>query len=168
ANSAASSVMEFERGGVFGCFVGLDTDSKFKIGGWSMGNVAYEFYHQGNVVVDGNGYLKKASPVVKVAGDGSAELNAESAGVTVERLDTGVYRISGVLGFNSDAGWGGIDGGIEIPVDKNKLPLLWIDYQIEADGSILLKTYHRTHPTAPRFARNEIDGINDGDPVDIP
>lgn len=168
ANNAASAVMAYERGGQFGCLVGLDTDNRFKIGGWSMGAVAYEFYHQGNTVIDGNGYLKKASPVVKVAGDGSAELNAESAGVDVERIDTGVYRISGVLGFNSDPAWGGIDGGIEIPLDRNKQPLLWVDYKIEPDGSILLTTYHRTHPTAPRFARNEIDGINDGDPVDIP
>ncbi|WP_446651726.1 phage tail fiber protein, partial [Atlantibacter hermannii] len=71
-------------------------------------------------------------------------------------------------GFNSDAGWGGVDGGIELPTDKNKLPLVWVDYEVEADGSILLKTYHRTHLTAPRFARNEIDGVSDGDPVDIP
>ncbi|MGT2397447.1 phage tail fiber protein, partial [Enterobacter roggenkampii] len=28
--------------------------------------------------------------------------------------------------------------------------------------------YHRTHSDAPAFARNEQDGINDGDPVDIP
>ncbi|WP_312817042.1 phage tail fiber protein [Atlantibacter subterraneus] len=168
ANNAASAVIAYERGGQFGCLVGLDTDNRFKIGGWSMGAVAYEFYHQGNTVVDGNGYLKKASPVVKVFGDGSAGLNAESAGVTVERISTGVYRVSGVLGFNSDPAWGGIDGGIEIPLDRNKQPLLWVDYEIEAEGSILLKTYHRTHPTAPRFARNEIDGVSDGDPIDIP
>ena len=168
ANNAASAVIAYERGGQFGCLVGLDTDNRFKIGGWSMGNVAYEFYHQGNVVVDGNGYLKKASPVVKVAGDGSAELNAESAGVDVQRIRTGVYRISGVLGFNSDPAWGGIDGGIEIPLDRNKQPLLWVDYEIEAEGSILLKTFHRTHPSAPAFARNEIDGVSDGDAIDIP
>ena len=178
ANNAASAVMAYERGGQFGCLVGLDTDNRFKIGGWSMGAVAYEFYHQGNTVVDGNGYLKKASPVVKVAGDGSAELNAESAGVDVQRIRTGVYRISGVLGFNSDPAWGGIDGGIEIPLDRNKQPLLWVDYKIEPDGSILLKTYHRTHPTAPPFARNligqkddkgnVIETVKDGDPVDIP
>ncbi|WP_313481521.1 pyocin knob domain-containing protein [Atlantibacter hermannii] len=168
ANNAASAVVEFERGGQYGCFIGLDTDNKFKIGGWSMGNVAYEFYHQGNTVVDGNGYLKKASPVIKVAGDGSAELNAESAGVKVERISTGVYRVSGVMGFNSDPAWGGIDGGIEVPTDKNKLPLVWVDYEVESDGSILLKTFHRTHVAAPPFARNEIDGVNDGDPVDIP
>lgn len=168
ANNAASAVVEFERGGQYGCFIGLDTDNKFKIGGWSMGNVAYEFYHQGNTVVDGNGYLKKASPVIKVAGDGNAELNAESAGVKVERISTGVYRVSGVMGFNSDPAWGGIDGGIEVPTDKNKLPLVWVDYEVESDGSILLKTFHRTHVAAPPFARNEIDGVNDGDPVDIP
>ncbi len=36
------------------------------------------------------------------------------------------------------------------------------------DGSILVKTYRRTHPNAPKFARNEIDGYSDGDPIDIP
>ena len=34
--------------------------------------------------------------------------------------------------------------------------------------SILVKTYHRTHPNAPVFARNEIEGLADGDPIDIP
>ncbi|MGS6237429.1 phage tail fiber protein, partial [Enterobacter intestinihominis] len=29
-------------------------------------------------------------------------------------------------------------------------------------------TYHRTHPDAPAFARNERDGLADGDPVDNP
>ena len=178
AVNAASAVIAYERGGQFGCLVGLDTDNKFKIGGWSMGGVAYEFYHQGNTVVDGNGYLKKASPVVKVSGDGRAVLNAESEGVEVERTGTGVYRISGVLGFNSDPAWGGIDGGIEIPLDRNKQPLLWVDYKIESDGSILLKTYHRTHTSAPEFARNLIgykpdddtfiETIKEGEPVDIP
>ena len=178
AVNAASAVIAYERGGQFGCLVGLDTDNKFKIGGWSMGGVAYEFYHQGNTVVDGNGYLKKASPVVKVSGDGRAVLNAESEGVEVERTGTGVYRISGVLGFSSDPAWGGIDGGIEIPLDRNKQPLLWVDYKVESDGSILLKTYHRTHPSAPEFARNLIgyasdnetfiETVKDGEPVDIP
>ncbi|HEK0622949.1 hypothetical protein [Proteus mirabilis] len=36
------------------------------------------------------------------------------------------------------------------------------------DGSILVRTYHRTHPNAPKFARNDIDGYKDGDPIDIP
>ncbi|WP_368940275.1 hypothetical protein [Proteus mirabilis] len=36
------------------------------------------------------------------------------------------------------------------------------------DGSILVRTYHRTHSNAPKFARNDIDGYNDSDPIDIP
>ncbi|MEH4799201.1 pyocin knob domain-containing protein [Atlantibacter hermannii] len=169
ANNSASAAMSFFRDGVYGVCFGLDAlNNQFSFGGYSAGAVSYRFWTEQNTVVDGNGFIKKASPVVKVAGDGSAELNAESAGVTVERLDKGVYRISGVLGFNSDAGWGGVDGGIELPTDKNKLPLVWVDYEVGPDGSILLKTFHRTHPGAPKFARNEINDVADGDPVDIP
>ncbi|UTJ46102.1 phage tail protein [Atlantibacter subterranea] len=168
-NVSASAAMSFFRDGVYGVCFGLDaTTNQFSFGGYSAGANSYRFWTEQNTVVDGNGFIKRASPVVKVYSDGSAELNAESAGVMVERLDTGVYRVSGVLGFNSDAGWGGVDGGIELPTDKNKLPLVWVDYEIEADGSILLKTFHRTHPTAPVFARNEIDGFSDGDAIDIP
>ncbi|MDF7390352.1 hypothetical protein NFF72_16610 [Proteus mirabilis] len=36
------------------------------------------------------------------------------------------------------------------------------------DGSIFVRTYHRTHSNAPKFARNDIDGYNDSDPIDIP
>ncbi|EPG6064457.1 MULTISPECIES: hypothetical protein [Proteus] len=36
------------------------------------------------------------------------------------------------------------------------------------DGSILVRTYHRTHPNAPKFTRNDIDGYKDGDLIDIP
>ncbi|ENT5052672.1 hypothetical protein ACFO7G_003573 [Salmonella enterica] len=35
-------------------------------------------------------------------------------------------------------------------------------------ATVLVKTYHRTHSDAPFFARNEIDGLTNGDPVDIP
>ncbi|MEY0940001.1 hypothetical protein AB7147_17020, partial [Proteus mirabilis] len=65
-------------------------------------------------------------------------------------------------------GWGGVDGGIEIPLDVNKQPLIWVDSKVMEDGSILVRTYHRTHPNAPKFANNKIDGYKDGDPIDIP
>jgi hypothetical protein len=120
-----------------------------------------------SVTVDGNGFIKKASPIVNIFGDGSAETNEESEGVTVQRVDKGVYLIEGCMGLNSDAAWGGIDGGFEIPTDRNKQPLIWLDFEVNADGSVFVKTYHRTHPEAPAFARNELQGVSDGDPVDI-
>ncbi|PVL79137.1 phage tail fiber protein, partial [Salmonella enterica] len=60
------------------------------------------------------------------------------------------------------------DGGFDIPLDINKQPRIWLDYEVNTDGSILVKTYHRTHPQSPEFARNEIDNLTNGDPIDIP
>ena len=132
------------------------------VGAWK------EVWHSGNTTVDANGFIKKASPIVKLFGDGTSELNNESQSVTTERISEGVYRVSGTLGFNSDAEWGGIDGGIEIPTDRNKLPLVWVDYEVEQSGDLLIKTFHRANLSAPTFAQNTISGYKDGDPIDVP
>ncbi|HAT3455747.1 TPA: phage tail protein [Citrobacter freundii] len=131
-----------------------------------------------NAITDTNGFYKTSSPIIKIWGDGTAELNNESEGATVVRVDTGVYKVSGVLGFNSSPEWGGADGGYSVPQNGNGLPLLWLDFEIAPDGDITIRTYHRTHSNAPEFARNLIgikhdDGsftetVKDGDPVDIP
>ncbi|WP_318622704.1 phage tail fiber protein [Proteus mirabilis] len=122
----------------------------------------------GNTTTDPQGFIKKASPIIDINPDGTFTTNDESEGAAVTRVAQGEYLIEGVLGFNSDAGWGGVDGGIEIPLDVNKQPLIWVGSKVMEDGSILVKTYHRTHPNAPKFARNDIDGYKDGDPIDIP
>ncbi|MCO8050674.1 hypothetical protein NI531_08020, partial [Proteus penneri] len=136
------------------------------------GNATSEYVHNlwtdRNTTVDSNGFIKRASPIIDINSDGRFTTNDESEGATVTRVAQGEYLIEGVLGFNADAGWGGVDGGIEIPLDVNKQPLIWVDSEVNEDGSILVKTYHRTHPNAPEFANNEIDGFNDGDPIDIP
>ncbi|WP_447879926.1 phage tail fiber protein [Serratia fonticola] len=125
-------------------------------------------WHSTNTTVDANGFIKKASPIVKLFADGSSELNGESQGVTTERVSEGVYRVSGTLGFNSDAEWGGVDGGIEIPTDRNKLPLVWVDYEVDETGDLLIKTFHRVNSTAPKFAQNVKTGYKEGQPIDIP
>lgn len=125
-------------------------------------------YTTANTTVASDGSIKAASPVVKVFTDGAYQTNDESEGCTVTRLAIGEYLIEGCEGLNSDAAWGGIDGGFDIPTDRNKQPLIWLDYEVFADGSVLVKTYHRTHPAAPEFARNELQDISDGDPIDIP
>lgn len=131
-----------------------------------------------NAITDTNGFYKTSSPIIKIWGDGTVELNNESEGATVVRVDTGVYKVSGVLGFNSSPEWGGADGGYSVPQNGNGLPLLWLDFEIAPDGDITIRTYHRTHSNAPEFARNLIgikhdDGsftetVKDGEPVDIP
>nr|DAL28673.1 MAG TPA_asm: tail protein [Bacteriophage sp.] len=125
-------------------------------------------YTTGNTTRASDGTLKAASPIVKIFHDGSYETNAESVGVTVTRLEVGRYLINGCEGLNSDAAWGGWDGGFDIPTDRNKQPLIWLDYEVNADGSVLVKTFHREHPATPAFAMNILEGVSDGDPVDIP
>ncbi|HED3693402.1 TPA: phage tail protein, partial [Citrobacter freundii] len=144
---------------------------------WYYEAPAY-FWHTRNTITDGNGFIKKASPVLKLFSDGTSECTTEAEGCVSERIDTGQYLITGCMGLNADAAWGGIDGGFEIPVDRNKQPRIWLDYIVNADGSVLVRTYHRVHPSAPPFAQNrigntDIDGVftetvADGEPVDIP
>lgn len=135
----------------------------------TSGNSTFNMlYGTANTIRASDGTLKAASPVVKLFSDGSYQINDESEGVKVTRLNAGQYLIEGCQALNSDAAWGGMDGGFDIPTDRNKQPLIWLDYEVNADGSVLVKTYHRTHPDAPAFARNELDGLSDGDPVDIP
>ncbi|MCK2069081.1 hypothetical protein J3L26_24605 [Enterobacter hormaechei] len=103
-----------------------------------------EMYTTANTTKASDGSLKAASPVIKLLSDGTYQTNDESEGCTVNRLATGEYLIEGCQGLNS------------------------LDYEVYADGSVLVKTYHRTHPDAPAFARNELEGVGDGDPIDIP
>jgi hypothetical protein len=47
-NAGAAAFMAFHRINRFAAYLGIDTDDKLKVGGWSMGANAYEIYHQGN------------------------------------------------------------------------------------------------------------------------
>ncbi|MBD1228401.1 hypothetical protein [Xenorhabdus griffiniae] len=134
---------------------------------WGKWDDKIEFITTKNITVV-DGYLKSASPIIKITDTGAFETNDESEGAIVERLSEGVYLIKNVLGFNADAAWGGVDGGVEIPLCKNKLPLIWVNYTVLPDGSIKIMTYHREHSDAPVFARNVREGYADGDPIDIP
>lgn len=55
--ATSSATMTFIRDGLFGCYFGLDTDSKLKVGGWSYGNAAFKVLHEGENVYTFNGGL---------------------------------------------------------------------------------------------------------------
>ena len=131
-------------------------------------STTHTLYSTQNTTKASDGTLKAASPVIKVFSDGAYQTNDESEGCTVTRMKTGEYLIEGCMGMNSDAEWGGIDGGFDIPKDRNGQALIWLAYEVNADGSVLVKTFHREYPTAPAFARNSREGYADGDPADIP
>lgn len=138
-----------------------------------------EFYSNKNTVKDANGNLKAASPVIKVYSD-HVELNDESEGVELEKLGTGRYKLKGTLGMNSDASWGGYNGGLVAPLGINGLELLWVDYKVLPDGDIIIETNYRKHSdlpppvllkrliTYPEFMDENGDELESYAPVDIP
>lgn len=157
---------------------GIGGSISYQIGGRSNASDAFStlldvrpgqiVYTSQNTTKASDGTLKAASPIIKLFSDGRAKTNDESEGCCVTRRGVGEYLIEGCMGLNADAVWGGIDGGFDIPTDRNKQPLIWLDYEVNPDGSVLVKTYHRTYPDAPVFARNEREGFAGGDPIDIP
>jgi hypothetical protein len=46
--------------------------------------------------------------------------------------------------------------------------LVWVDYEVDETGDLLIKTFHRINSTAPKFAQNIVTGYKEGAPIDIP
>ena len=100
---------------------------------WSIN----EFLVKGiNTWVDGNGFVKSASPIVKLFAD-KIELNdeAQRQNVEFEKLGVGDYLIKGSSGFAQE-GW-----YIETPKDANGNLLVAVVYEQLANGDISVKTY---------------------------
>ncbi|PZO93367.1 MAG: phage tail protein [Acinetobacter johnsonii] len=89
-----------------------------------------------NTTVDANGFLKSASPIVKVFAE-KIELNEEAGqqNISFEKLDVGNYLIKGSSGFAQE-GW-----YIETPKDANGNLLVAVVYEQLANGDISVKTY---------------------------
>lgn len=109
-------------------------------------------WSSGNTTVDANGFIKKASPIVrlssateKMADDyldgftlsGCVALNAEAEGVSAERVSVGVYKVTGALGF-AEEGW-----TIEVPQDVNGNRLCFVETATDSDGVITVKISKR-------------------------
>lgn len=89
-----------------------------------------------NTAVDANGFIKAASPIVKLFAD-KIELNndAQQQNIEFEKLGTGDYLIKGSSGFSQD-GW-----YIETPKDANGNLLVAVVYEQLENGDISVKTY---------------------------
>ncbi|EHU3217879.1 phage tail protein [Acinetobacter baumannii] len=111
-----------------------------------------------NTTVDANGFVKAASPIVKLYAN-SIELNDEAKNqpISFEKLDVGDYLIKGSLGFAKE-GW-----YIEMPKDANGNVLVAVSYEQLEDGDISVKTYKKKFDIATSSIIPDFDN-----PVDIP
>ena len=89
-----------------------------------------------NAWVDANGFVKAASPIVKLFAE-KIELNdeAKQQEITFEKLGVGDYLIKGSTGFAQE-GW-----YVETPKDANGNLLVALVYEQLVNGDISVKTY---------------------------
>ena len=115
-------------------------------------------WHTLNTTVDSNGFIKAASPIVKLFAD-KIECNDEAnlQPVTFEKLGVGNYLVKGSTGFAQD-GW-----YVEMPKDANGNALVAVFYKQLANNDISVKTY------AKMFDEETGDIVaNTAKPRDIP
>ena len=96
----------------------------------------YDIRTEKNTTVDGNGFIKNASPIVKLFAD-RIELNdeAKQQNIEFEKLGIGDYLIKNSSGFAQE-GW-----YVETPKDANGNLLVAVVYEQLENGDISVKAY---------------------------
>ncbi|MBJ8503587.1 hypothetical protein I6M96_01050 [Acinetobacter seifertii] len=113
--------------------------------------------NSGNTTTDANGFIKAASPVVRLFSN-KIEPNQEAAeqSLSFEKLGVGHYLIKGSSGFANDGWW------IEIPTDTHGNKICAVEYQTLENGDLEIKTFKKT-------LNDEGDIVANLDaPIDIP
>lgn len=65
--TAGAAFISFHRPSAFAANLGIDTDNKWKVGGWSMGAVSYEIWHAGNFIA-GTNYIAPTGSIASATG----------------------------------------------------------------------------------------------------
>lgn len=134
-----------------------------------------------NTMVDSNGFIKKASPVIQLGSTGIEKtMHPEIAAAKFERLGAGHYLLRQVPLLSRD-GW-----YIETPKDRNGNVYFTLDYEeCEQDQTLTIRTYEPDYSTGPaingkaldilpdrfvslRFAEEPSPALQDCDPVEYP
>ncbi|MBR7681718.1 hypothetical protein [Acinetobacter nosocomialis] len=132
-----------------------------KAAGWTDGSsdfaAKYFFRTSSNTTVDANGFLKNASPVVKLFAD-KIEPNEEAAEqpLSFEKLGIGHYLVKGSSGFAKEGWW------IEIPTDTHGNKICAVEYQTLENGDLEIKTFKKKMNDEGNIVAN-LDA-----PIDIP
>ncbi|MEW0951686.1 hypothetical protein [Acinetobacter baumannii] len=110
-----------------------------------------------NTTVDANGFIKSASPVVKLFAD-KIEPNEEAAEqpLSFEKPGIGHYLVKGSSGFAKEGWW------IEIPTDTHGNKICAVEYQTLENGDLEIKTYKKKMNEEGDIVAN-LDA-----PIDIP
>jgi len=110
-----------------------------------------------NTTVDANGFIKAASPIVKLFAD-KIEPNDEAAEqpLSFEKLGIGHYLVKGSSGFAKEGWW------IEIPTDTHGNKICAVEYETLENGDLEIKTFKKKMNDEGDIVAN-LDA-----PIDIP
>lgn len=136
----------------------------------------YEFYHTANTTKASDGTIKAASPVARIVTSkdecqradiaedgftwcGCGAANAEAEGITISRLDVGVYVLTGSAGLASE-GW-----QLLPPMDPGGMGELGVVEAEQTDsGGLTIRLYKRKYMLSDE---GEIIKTK-GEPMDVP
>lgn len=104
SNGAGAAFMAFHRPGNFGAYLGLDTDSVFKVGGWSFGAVAYPLLYTGSPTAPGAAPVYACRAWVNFNGTNGAIRGAGNVS-SVSRIAVGGYTVNFTTAL-TDANYG--------------------------------------------------------------
>lgn len=119
--------------------------------------IIYDLRTSRNTTTDANGFIKSASPIVKVFAD-KIELNDDAIDQDVTFIKNGIgdYTIKTISGLSTD-GW-----YLELPKDLNGNPKVAVTLS-ESNGTINLKSYKRIFSMETFTFTPDLD-----QPLDIP
>ncbi|MDH0640143.1 hypothetical protein N5D52_24760 [Pseudomonas sp. GD03860] len=153
AFSFGTALVSMHSDGSFGSLAMSITDSRLAYRSYNSSSGFSSWatlWTSGNTTVDASGFIKRASPIARIAdvlGTSRADLldgfdrsgewgafNEEAAGITVERLETGRYQIAGSLGLAA-SGW-----QVGSPTDRNGGGKLGIATgETSEDGTVIVE-----------------------------
>lgn len=105
-NGTGAAVITFHRPSAYAAFFGLDTDNKWKVGGWSMGDVSYEILHQNNYTtytVTKTGTGASGTWGISVTGN-AATVTSITSGQVTTALGFTPYNATNPSGYTSNTG----------------------------------------------------------------
>ncbi|MBF7954581.1 phage tail protein [Rahnella victoriana] len=169
--------LHMQRGGR-PCRISMTYDTRRVIYSFYTSTWTYvEAYHTGNTTKASNGVLSAASPVARIVQSksactrpdiaedsfewcGAGVANEEARGITITRVDVGVYTVAGSLGFAEDS-W-----HLKAPADPaGNGDLAIVEGEQAEDGTLTIKLFKK------RYKLNEETGDIDliaGASMDVP
>jgi len=131
-----------------------NTYEMFKVGGkWQSPS---KLYTSANTTIDSNGFIKKASPIIKLF-DTGIEYTGFNKEPRFTKLSTGVYQISNTNGLRAGNESG--DWYLELPKDRYGNPYFNVETERLNDG-VIIRVYEREEHYLPsgRFFESDRDG----------